>query len=133
MAKFNFDDFARTTLTPATNADGSPITPQQMDRVIQYLKSPGSGPDSATSYAEFVEAKMKQFPPELAAGREYVGFSGKDSHKAYNFDNAEAYAVVDGREAMLQPAQQSLEQAEVVKQEQARQQGREQAPPAMHM
>ena len=93
MPSFTFDDFARTTLTPATNVDDSPITPQQMDRVIQYLKSPGSGPDSATSYAEFVEAKMKQFPPELAAGREYVGFSGKDSHKAYNFDNAEAYVT----------------------------------------
>ncbi|WP_312318795.1 XVIPCD domain-containing protein [Stenotrophomonas sp.] len=47
-------------------------------------------------------------------------------------------AVVDGREAMLQPAQQNLEQAEVTRQEQVRQQGREQeqqrqAPPPMSM
>ncbi len=93
MTGFVFDDFARTTLTPATNVDGSPISPQQMDRVIQYLKSPGSGPDASSSYAEFIERKMTQFPPALAPGREYVGFSGKDSQGAYNFDNAEAYVA----------------------------------------
>ncbi|WP_448141869.1 XVIPCD domain-containing protein [Stenotrophomonas bentonitica] len=92
MSGFAFDDFARTTLAAARNtAGGTPPSPQQLDRVIGYLKAPGSGPDSATSYAEFVEARMRDFPPELPPGVDYVAFSGEDSARTSNFDNATRY------------------------------------------
>lgn len=92
MPHFIFDDFVRTTLGAATNkADGSPLSPQQMDRVIDYLKSPGSGPDSTKSYAEFLEGKLRDLPPGLPPGIDYVGFSGTDSTNTSNFSNATFY------------------------------------------
>jgi len=48
VASFVFDDFARTTLGGARNkVDGSPLSAAQIDDVIAYLKSPGSGPDAS--------------------------------------------------------------------------------------
>lgn len=48
MASFVFDDFARTTMGGARNkVDGSPLSAAQIDDVIAYLKSPGSGPDAS--------------------------------------------------------------------------------------
>lgn len=89
MASFTFDDFARTTLGAATNrADGSPLSASQIDNLIGYLKSAGSGPDSATSYAEYLDAKMRALPPELPPGIEYVGYSGIDSGRISNYRNA---------------------------------------------
>lgn len=70
MANFTFEDFARTTLSAASNtADRSPLSAQQMDEVLEYLNSPGSGPDAATSYADYVAAKLRTHPPMLAAGK----------------------------------------------------------------
>ncbi|MDQ1187580.1 hypothetical protein QE447_000083 [Stenotrophomonas sp. SORGH_AS282] len=47
------DDFARTTLSATTNIrDQSPVSNAQVEGVIEYLKSQGSGPDSVTSYAD---------------------------------------------------------------------------------
>lgn len=67
MAIFSFDDFARTTFSAGTNkADGSPLSQHQIDGVIEYLKSPGSGADSTSSYAEFLDRKIQVNPPELA-------------------------------------------------------------------
>ncbi|MCC7634191.1 XVIPCD domain-containing protein [Stenotrophomonas rhizophila] len=92
MASFTFDDFARTTLGAATNrADGSPLSVIQIDNLIGYLKSPGSGPDSATSYAEYLDAKMRALPPELPPGIDYVGYSGTDSGRISNYLNATIY------------------------------------------
>ncbi|WP_313347909.1 XVIPCD domain-containing protein [Stenotrophomonas sp.] len=92
MTNFVFDDFARTTLARATNiSDGSPLSPQQIDSVVHYLKSAGSGPDSASSYAEFVSAKMQALPPRLPAGVDYVAFSGVDSLNVSNYQNAVNY------------------------------------------
>lgn len=92
MASFTFDDFARTTLGAATNtADGSPLSPSQMDNLIGYLKSPGSGPDSTMSYSSYLEAKMRAFPPALSPGVDYVGYSGADNRGASNYRNATVY------------------------------------------
>jgi hypothetical protein len=92
MTNFVFDDFARTTLARATNiSDGSPLSPQQVDSVVHYLRSAGSGPDSASSYAEFVSAKMQALPPQLPAGVDYVAFSGVDSLNVSNYQNAVNY------------------------------------------
>lgn len=92
MGNFTFDDFARTTLGAARNTvGGAPLAPHQMESVIGYLKSPGSGPDGTTSYADFVEARMRDFPPELPQGIDYVAFSGQDSTGTSNFDNATQY------------------------------------------
>ncbi|HDS0924511.1 TPA: hypothetical protein QDZ10_003001 [Stenotrophomonas maltophilia] len=92
MANFTFEDFARTTLSAASNtADRSPLSAQQMDEVLEYLNSPGSGPDAATSYADYVAAKLRTHPPMLAAGKEYVAFSGSDHSGVSNFRNAVDY------------------------------------------
>lgn len=92
MASFTFDDFARTTLGAATNrADGSPLSASQIDNLIGYLKSAGSGPDTATSYAEYLDAKMRALPPELPPGIDYVGYSGTDSGGISNYRNATTY------------------------------------------
>lgn len=93
MSKFTFDDFARTTLSAAKNtADGSPISSRQIDVVVGYLKSPASGHDGVTSYAEFLDAKIRAFPPGLPQGMDYVGFSGQDRNGISNFDTAVEYA-----------------------------------------
>ncbi|WP_282295436.1 XVIPCD domain-containing protein [Stenotrophomonas sp. PS02289] len=45
---------------------------------------------------------MRQFPPDLPSGLEYVGFSGTDSHGAYNYDNAAAYVSdTNGRAGII--------------------------------
>ncbi len=38
---------------------------QQLEAVIDYLKSPGSGPDATTSYEGFVERRLRELPIEL--------------------------------------------------------------------
>lgn len=92
MTDFTFDDFARTTLGGAQNsATKAPLSAQQVADVIAYLKSPGSGPDAATSYAEYVANKLSSHPPELPPGVDYVGFSGADSSGKSNFQNALQY------------------------------------------
>lgn len=92
MANFIFDDFARTTLGGARNtATGMPLSLQQMDEVIAYLNAPGSGPDAGTSYAEYVDAKLRAHPAQLPLGMDYVGFSGTDRTGASNFLNATSY------------------------------------------
>lgn len=79
MPRFVFDDFARTTLPAATNiGDKSPVSNAQIEVVIEYLKSPGSGPDSVTSYADFVAERMRIHPPKLPEGVDYIAFSGED-------------------------------------------------------
>ncbi|MBT2768034.1 hypothetical protein J7J08_10345 [Stenotrophomonas sp. ISL-67] len=103
MANFIFDDFARTTLAAASNtADRSPLSAQQVDEVVGYLTSPGSGPDAATSYADYVAAKLRDHPPILSAGKDYVAFSGTDHAGVSNFDNAANYVRdVDSRAGII--------------------------------
>jgi len=49
MPDFKFSDFAQTTLSAATNkADGTRILVQKLESVVDYLQSPGSGPDATT-------------------------------------------------------------------------------------
>ncbi|MDY1033629.1 XVIPCD domain-containing protein [Stenotrophomonas sp. CFBP8980] len=92
MADFKFADFAQTTLRGAKDtADRSSISVEKMERVVNYLQSPGSGPDATTSYAEFLEAKLRLHPPELAAGVDYLAFSGVDSSAVGNYQNALDY------------------------------------------
>lgn len=92
MARFIFDDYVRTTFSVATNmGDDSVISPKQMDELIGYLKSPGSGPDSATSFAEYMDGRLHSLPPELPPGMDYLGFSGKDSAGISNYRNATTY------------------------------------------
>lgn len=92
MAKFIFDDYARTTFSVATNkGDGSIISHHQMGELISYLNSPGSGPDDATSFAQYMETRLRSLPPELPAGTDYLAFSGKDSGGISNYRNATTY------------------------------------------
>jgi peptidoglycan hydrolase-like protein with peptidoglycan-binding domain len=100
MNEFIFDDFARTTLGAATNAgDGTPLTPSQIDQVIAYLKSPNSGPDGITGYAEYLNIQMQAHPPHFPPGIDYVGFSGTDHMQVKNFDNAMNYVSDVGKKA----------------------------------
>jgi len=93
MSKFIFDDFALATLGGAKNtSDGSPLSMQQKQEVISYLRSPQSGPDGVTSFADYVATKMQAHPPELSAGTDYLGFSATDRSGQLNFDNAKNYA-----------------------------------------
>lgn len=103
MSGFPVDDYIRTTLGAARNsADGSELTPRQVQSVIDYLKSPGSGPDGSSSYADYLERQLRAHPPKLPAGTDYVGFSGKDASNIANFNNAEKYvADVHGRAGII--------------------------------
>ncbi|HZF97179.1 MAG TPA: hypothetical protein VEY92_02850 [Pseudoxanthomonas sp.] len=93
MTDFVFDDYARTTLAGARTTQGKTPSPQQLQQVIDYLKSPGSGPDGSTSYADYVARKMQAHPPKLGPGMDYVGFSGVDASGTSNFKNAMKYAA----------------------------------------
>ncbi|WP_242889761.1 XVIPCD domain-containing protein [Stenotrophomonas maltophilia] len=93
MSKFVFDDFALATLGGAKNtSDGSPLSAQQKQEIIAYLKSSESGPDGVTSYAEYIRSRMQTFPPELNPGVDYLGFSATDRNGVSNFENAVNYA-----------------------------------------
>lgn len=46
MTNFNFEDFAKTTLSGAKNGNGQQLLAPQTDRIIAYLESAGSGPDA---------------------------------------------------------------------------------------
>jgi hypothetical protein len=92
MTNFKFEDFVRTTFGEAVDRDHrGRISEQQLEAVIDYLKSPGSGPDAATSYQEFVERKLRELPVELEPGKEYVAFSGRDASNRSNYLNARDY------------------------------------------
>ncbi|MEN5287370.1 XVIPCD domain-containing protein [Stenotrophomonas lactitubi] len=103
MGQFAFKEFALATLKPATNvADGSRLSDQQKALVVEYLTSPGSGPDGSTSYEDFVSEKMRVHPPRLPTGVEYIAFSGVDGRKIPNFDNATEYQRnLEGRAAII--------------------------------
>lgn len=97
MTEFVVDDFAKTTLGGARSVrDGKPLTPQQVEKVIAYLSSPGSGPDASSSFADYVDRKMRANPPALREGLDYIGFSGTDASGVNNFRNAEQY-IADTR------------------------------------
>ncbi|MCB7147787.1 hypothetical protein LI078_14500 [Stenotrophomonas maltophilia] len=92
MPQFSFENFALTTLMPATDAtSGAQLTDQQKAEIVSYLKSPGSGPDGVTSYEDFVNSKLRSFPAELPFGVDYVAFSGTDSFDKGNYFNATDY------------------------------------------
>lgn len=92
MAKFEFSDFAKTTLSAAKNkADRSLISEQKLKVVVDYLQSPGSGPDATSSYADYLEEKLRSHPPELPRGVDYVAFSGRDGSNVSNYRNALDY------------------------------------------
>lgn len=103
MPRFVFDDFARTTFDGARNTvDESPLSARQIDEVIGYLKSPGSGPDSGTSFADYLGEKMRAFPPTLPQGVDYVGYSGIDPAGVNNYENAYQYVTdLDGKAGMI--------------------------------
>lgn len=96
MNDFVFDDFARTTLGGARNsANGAPLTEAQIQRVIDYLSSPGSGPDGTSSYADYLSRQLRAHPAKLPDGVDYVAFSGSsvdvNGNKVGNFDVAADY------------------------------------------
>lgn len=92
MSRFVFDDFARTTLGGSSNiSDQSPLTTAQIERTIAFLKSPASGPDGHIRYAEFLENKIKEYPPTLPENKEYITYSGSDRNKQSNSTNASNY------------------------------------------
>ena len=86
------DDFARVTLSGARNAsDGSAPSREQIDRVISYLKSPGSGVDAGSSFEDYVRDRLGAHPARLPDGHTYVAFSGTDSNGRSNFSAASEY------------------------------------------
>ncbi|NKJ19691.1 XVIPCD domain-containing protein [Dyella sp. SG609] len=90
---FVFEDVVRTTMGGATNAHGNKLSAAEIDRVIAYLKSPGSGPDATSSYADYVAKEMAAHPPKLPAGVDYVAFSGSDAAGKSNYKNASEYVA----------------------------------------
>ena len=79
MSAFKFDDFAQTTLAGASNiSDQSTLKTEQVERITSFLTSPASGPSDNTSYADFLEHKLKEYPPEPTEGKDYIAFSGTD-------------------------------------------------------
>lgn len=91
MKPFVFEDFAHTTLSGAKNADGSPLSSEQMERIVRYLKSPGSGVDAKSSYADYVAERMAAHPPKLAEGVDYVVYGGTDAAGVGNGKSAIQY------------------------------------------
>ena len=92
MTSFIFDDYVRATMGGASNvSDGKPLSSDQIRQVADYLKAPGSGPDATSSYETFVSSRMSAHPPVLPPGYDYVGYSGYDSARVSNFDNATEY------------------------------------------
>lgn len=103
MPQFSFENFALTTLMPATDAaSGAQLTDQQKAEIVSYLKSPGSGPDGVTSYEDFINSKLRSFPAELPSGVDYVAFSGTDSFDKGNYFNATDYGKsLQGRTGII--------------------------------
>ena len=99
MTDFVFGDYVRTTMSAATNPDGSKISSAQIDQITRYLQSPGSGPDATSSFESYVVKEMNAHPPVLAAGKDYVAFAGKDNAGVSNFTNASNYVKQSGGRA----------------------------------
>lgn len=86
------DEFVRATLGGARNAaNGSPLTAEQIERVIKYLKSPGSGAIPGQSFEEWMDRRMAEHPPRLGAGMQYVAYSGVDQGRVSNSVNARSF------------------------------------------
>ncbi len=103
MPQFPFEKFVLTTLKPATDvSSGARLTDQQKAEVVEYLKSPGSGHDRLTSYEEFVNSRLRNFPAELPPGVDYVAFSGTDRLNKGNYFNATDYGKsLQGRTGII--------------------------------
>lgn len=100
MSTFTFDDFARTTLGGARNiADQSRPTTQQTESIINYLKSPGSGPSATISFERWLSESMAAHPPALPVDVDYLAFSGVDSAGDVNYENAREYVKQVGQRA----------------------------------
>lgn len=85
-------DAFRTTLRAARNtAENRPVNAQEIEAIVKYLESPGSGPNRSTSFSEFLESKLVENPAMLERGQSYVAFSGEDSNGISNFDHAREY------------------------------------------
>lgn len=92
MSDFVFDDFALATLGGAKNAaDGSPLTANQIQQVVDYLNSQGSGPDERSSYADYLAGRLRNHQARLADDMGYIAYSGVDSDQVSNSRNAERY------------------------------------------
>lgn len=86
--------FARTTMGVAKDVStGEPrsLSEQQLRRVVEYLRSSESGVGPYSSFEDFVATKLRDHPPSLAPGSDYVGFSGVDSSNVSNFENAREF------------------------------------------
>jgi len=98
-ANLTFSDYARATLEGAHNvSDQSALSSEQVERTIQYLTSPGSGPAPGASFATYVLEKLKEHPAKLPYGMQCISFSGIDGMGMSNYTNALAY-VEDAPEA----------------------------------
>lgn len=91
-----FDEFVRATLGGATNhPGGARLTDDQVNRVIEYLKSPGSGAIPGQSFEEWIDRRMAEHPPRLGAGMQYVAYSGVDQGGVSNSANARSFVAAN--------------------------------------
>lgn len=83
----SLDRYGRVSLGGATNvADGSKLSDVQIEKVLDYLRSPGSGPNSALSFAEYVDKSLELNSAALPAGVDYVGRLKLHVQHLANFD-----------------------------------------------
>jgi hypothetical protein len=96
-------DAFRTTLSAAINrAESRSLTAAEIERVVTYLESPGSGSSPGSSAADFARSRLASNPAALAPGQSYVVFGGTDSQGTSNFKNAQEYvAQSNGRAGII--------------------------------
>ena len=94
-ANLTYSDYARATLEGAHNvSDQSALSSEQVERSIEYLTSPGSGPAPGASFATYVVEKLKAHPAKLPDGMHYISFSGIDGMGTSNYASADRKSVV---------------------------------------
>lgn len=72
------------------------ITDEQVLTLMDYLQAPGSGVTPESSFAEYLEQKIKQHPPVLPPGKDYVFCWGIDEESKVNHQTAAEYAKDTG-------------------------------------
>lgn len=62
-----------------------------VEKIVDYLQSPGSGPGDGVSFASHMRDVMGRYPSSLPAGKQYAFYSGKSPLHGRNVDLAFNY------------------------------------------
>lgn len=97
-----YSDAVRTTFRSASDkVSGGKISDAQLNTIVQYLTSPGSGATQRDSVADLAESGYSKHQAKLDPGKIYLGYGGTDRNGTENWLNASDFKRSHGNAGMI--------------------------------